>query len=553
MSCHDRKRRGPRKSPRRHLHLLWHPVRGAAHRPPALAATATAWTVGPRHPARNRDATGVCAQGTGTAPTGSEDCLTLNIWTPAVASSRRPVMVWLHGGDFRATSANFPNTDGQRFADEQNVVIVAANYRLGPFGFLTHTALTLEDRAYPSSGNYGLADQRAALRWVRDHIAAFGGDPENVTLFGQSAGAVSTSLHLVSPASRGLFHRAVLHSGQATARITTMAEAEAQGDAFARALGCTNPATVLACMRLATPGQVLGALTAAQQQFSEQQGAVRWVPVVDGVEVPDQPRELYRRGLFSRIPVIVGAMGDEGWNYVDRSFPSGLDALQYERALRTEFGMDADAILRIYPATAFANPKEALARVTADAEVVCEARRLARMLHYDGAPVYLYSFDYFVSAVPPGRAFHGLDQNFVFGNNFQAPSNHVLTPDDVSLFRTISTFWARFAETGDPEPSRRAGPVAAVSARPVRSSGRRLTIGPTLRVRRSPGRQRTIFAISSATSGSRSTSARRLASCQRRRVDRSRPMSSRCKYRNAARLLNDDESYFTAHGKRRLL
>ncbi len=163
--------------------------------------------------------------------------MTLNIWTPAVASSRRPVMVWLHSGDFRANSANSPNTDGQRFADEQNVVIVAANYRLGPFGFLTHTALTLEDRAYPSSGNYGLADQRAALRWVRDHIAAFGGDPENVTLFGQSAGAVSTSLHLVSPASRGLFHRAVLHSGQATARITTMAEAEAQGDAFARALG----------------------------------------------------------------------------------------------------------------------------------------------------------------------------------------------------------------------------------------------------------------------------------------------------------------------------
>jgi para-nitrobenzyl esterase len=145
-------------------------------------------------------------------------------------------------------------------------------------------------------------------------------------------------------------------------------------------------------------------------------------------------------------------VGDEGWTFVDRSFPAGLDALQYESALRTEFGMDADAILRIYPATAFANPKEALARVTADAEFVCEARRLARMVHYDGAPLYLYSFEYFVSAVPPGRAFHGLDSNFVFGNDFGAPSNHVLTPDDVSLFRTISTFWARFAETGDPNP-----------------------------------------------------------------------------------------------------
>ena len=353
---------------------------------------------------------------------------------------------------FPRTSSNFPNTEGRRFAEEQNVVIVAANYRLGPFGFLTHSALTLEDPAYPSSGNYGLADQRAALRWLRDNIAAFGGDPQNITLFGQSAGAISTSLHLVSPASRGLFHRAILQSGQASARTTTAVEAEAQGDAFARSLGCTNPATVLSCMRLASRDQVLGALTAAQQQFSEQQGAVRWVPVVDGVEVPDQPRELYRRGLFTRIPVMLGTVGDEGWAYVDRNFPTGLDALQYERAVRTEFGMDAEAVLRTYPAGAFASPKEALARLTADVEVVCEARRLARALHHDGAPVYLYSFEYIVNAVMPGRSFHGLDQNFVFGTNFPAPSNYILTDEEVSLFRAMSTFWARFAETGDPNP-----------------------------------------------------------------------------------------------------
>jgi para-nitrobenzyl esterase len=383
---------------------------------------------------------------------GVDDCLALNIWTPPPASSGRPVMLWLHGGDFRATSASFAATNGQRFAEEQNVVMVAANYRLGPFGFLAHRALTLEDPGYPSSGNYGLADQRAALQWVRDNIAAFGGDPERITLFGQSAGAISTSLHLVSPASRGLFQRAIFHSGQASSRTTTLSEAEAQGEAFATALRCTDRANVLACMRMATREQVFGALTAAQQQYSEQQGAVRWGPIVDGVEVPDQPRELYRRGLFARIPVIMGAVGDEGWNYVDRSFPSGLDALQYESAVRTEFGMDADAILRTYPLTAFATPKDALARLTGDVEVVCEARRVARVLHHDGAPVYVYSFDYVVDAVPPARAFHGLDLNFVFGNNFGAPSNHVLTADDLSLFRTISTFWARFAETGDPNP-----------------------------------------------------------------------------------------------------
>ena len=435
--------------------LRWRPPQPHA---PWAPATLNATTVPP-----------ICAQGTQTAPNASEDCLTLNIWTPALTSPRRSVMVWLHGGDFRATSANFPSTDGLRFAQEQNTVVVALNYRLGPFGFLAHNALTLEDPGYASSGNYGLADQRAALRWVRDNIAAFGGDPGNVTLFGQSAGAVSASLHLVSPASRGLFQRVILQSGQASARWTTTAEAEAVGDAFAARIGCTDRTRVVACMRSATADQVLAALPAAQQQFHEQQGAVRWVPVVDGVEVPDQPRELYRRGLFSRMPTIVGAVGDEGWAYVDRSFPSGLDALQYERAVRTEFGMDAEAILRLYPPTSFPTPKDALARLTGDAEVVCEARRVARLLHHDGAPVYVYSFEYIVDAVTPGRAFHGLDLNFVFGNNFAAPSNHVLTGGDLSLFGAIRTFWARFAETGDPNP--RGRPVQRPPYRPLDYGG----------------------------------------------------------------------------------
>jgi para-nitrobenzyl esterase len=209
---------------------------------------------------------------------------------------------------------------------------------------------------------------------------------------------------------------------------------------------------VVACLRQAGSDQVLRALPTAQQQFSETPGAVPWGPSVDGLEVPDQPRDLYRRGLFARIPVMVGAVGDEGWIYVDRSFPSGLDALQYERAVRGEFGMDADAVLKLYPPATFATPKDALSRLMGDFEVVCEARRVARALHHDGAPVYLYSFEYTVDAVSPGRSIHGLDVNFVFGTNFAAPSNHVLTARDLSLFDTISTFWARFAETGDPNP-----------------------------------------------------------------------------------------------------
>lgn len=383
---------------------------------------------------------------------GNEDCLTLNIWTPTVKSHRRgvPVIVWLHPGSFQAASSNLAASNGERFAAERGAIVVAPNYRLGPFGFLAHNAFALEDSNYPSSGNYGLADQRAALQWVRNSIADFGGDPDNVTLAGTSAGAVSVSLHLVSPFTRGLFQRAIIQSGYAFSRWRTTAESEGQGVAFANALGCADPASAAACLRSKSRDQVLAALPIGQMQVVEQEGRVAWEPVVDGFEVRDQPRELFRRGQFARMPVIIGANRDEGWTFVDRSFPGGLDALQYERAVRTEFGMDAEAVLRIYPATSYATPKDALARLTSDVEFVCEARRAARVLHHDGAPVFLYSFEYTVEPVTPGRAFHGLETNLLFGNNFAAPSNHVLAPADIAVFGTISSYWREFAETGSP-------------------------------------------------------------------------------------------------------
>ncbi len=409
-----------------------------------------------------------CAQ-SGAGPTGalsgSEDCLTLNIWAPTRPSRAEgvPVLVWLHTGNFQAANAHQPATDGGRFADARNAIVVAPNYRLGPFGFLAHASLTMEDPNYRASGNYGLADQRAALLWVRENIARFGGDPTNVTLAGQSAGGVSTSLHLISPASRGLFHRAIMKRGQASVRWRSAAEGEAQGEAFAAALGCTNSTTAAACMRFASRDQVLRALPRGTQQFVEEPGLVLWGPVVDGLEVPDQPRELYRRGLFSRMPIIIGAVGDEGWVYVDRSFPAGLDRQQYEQAVRKEFGMDAEAVLRVYPATAFPTPKDALARLTGDAGVVCEAQRVARVMHHDGAPLFLYSFEYTVDEVMPGRAFHGLEPNILFGNNYAAPT-HVLDAADLVIFDTMSTYWRRFMETGDPNP--RGRPVEWPSYRP---------------------------------------------------------------------------------------
>ena len=189
-------------------------------------------------------------------PSGSEDCLRLNVWTPNPLPSAAPVIVWLHPGSFSSASANFAPQNGEALAAATGAIVVATNYRLGPFGFLGHQALTTEGKV---AGNYGFLDQRAALMWVRDHIAAFGGDPGNVTLGGQSAGAQSVGLHLVSPGSQGLFHRAIMQSGFPSIRWRSHVDAQPQGEQFAATLGCaqTDPTLLLACLRSKTRDQVL--------------------------------------------------------------------------------------------------------------------------------------------------------------------------------------------------------------------------------------------------------------------------------------------------------
>jgi para-nitrobenzyl esterase len=169
----------------------------------------------------------------------NEDCLVLNVWTPGVDRARRPVMVWIHGGAFIAGSAADSYYDGAHFVEATDVVLVSLNYRLGPFGFLGHPSV---------GGNFGLLDQRAALEWVQRNIAKFGGDPANVTIFGESAGGISVCTHLVSPPSKGLFQRAIIESGPcSTGTGSTEKIAEAQGDALAKALGCVDAKTTVEC------------------------------------------------------------------------------------------------------------------------------------------------------------------------------------------------------------------------------------------------------------------------------------------------------------------
>ena len=385
------------------------------------------------------------------APQGVEDCLKLNIWTPNPLPANAPVIVWFHGGSFVNASANFAPQNGAALAASTGAIVVAPNYRLGPFGFLGHTALANEDSA---AGNYGLLDQRAALMWVHNQIAAFGGDPNNVTIAGQSAGGHSVALHLVSPGSAGLFHRAIMQSGFASVRWREAADARVQGDEFAAALGCTSAdaTTLVACLRSKSTSAVLLARPPALFEQLLETGRSQWTPIVDGLEVPDQPRALFEQGAFARVPVILGTTRDEGWTWVNRSFAASISEEQYAETVQREFGAGAAAILAEYAAAAFPSPKDALVQLVGDVEYACEARRVARLIEATKTPVYLYSFEYEVDAVIADRVAHGMDVNFVFGNNFAPPlfPAHALGPADLALSRATGAYWTRFASTGSP-------------------------------------------------------------------------------------------------------
>jgi para-nitrobenzyl esterase len=209
-------------------------------------------------------------------------------------------------------------------------------------------------------------------------------------------------------------------------------------------------------MRTRTRDQVLNALPIGSDQVLEGQ-RVQWSPVVDGLELPDQPRMLFESGAFARVPLMIGTNRDEGWVYVDRSFPAGLTAAQYDNTLATEFGTDAAAVASIYgtpdgatPEEAATSRKETLASIVGDAEYVCEAGRVARLVERMGTPVFEYLFDYELDPVAVDHVIHGLEVNVLFGNNFAAPSAYTLTDADRELFRAMAGYWARFAALGTP-------------------------------------------------------------------------------------------------------
>ncbi len=397
---------------------------------------------------------------------GNEDCLYLNVWTPASApAARLPVMVWIHGGGHTGGSGDGglsfidgkPQYDGQHLARNGDVVLVSFNYRLGPFGFLAHPALTAEEPAHPSSGNYGQEDQVAALRWVRDNIAAFGGNPNNVTIFGESAGGISVSLHLVSPQSAGLFQRAIIQSGAADRR-PTLGQVQFQGLAFASVLGCGGAPDVPACLRSKSRNEVLSALPLPAGFFFGQ-GAF-WGPIMDGHLIPDQPISAFLTGNFAQVPLIIGTTANEG-----TLFPAlvgaNLAPAVYDTFLNRFFGANADAVRAAYPCSntdcsAFAPPQfllspadNAIAEVATNGLFICPSRRVARAISSYDTPIYFYTFNHEVDSpfwpFDIGAA-HFAEISFVFGTAALSQ----LTAAEKPLSQAMMDYWTDFAWDGNP-------------------------------------------------------------------------------------------------------
>jgi para-nitrobenzyl esterase len=316
----------------------------------------------------------------------NEDCLYLNVFRPAGAARERaarlPVLFWIHGGGFINGSGD--QHDGALLARTNHVVVVSINYRLGVFGFL---ALPSLDREAPdaASGNYGLLDQEAALRWTRANIAAFGGDPGRVAIAGESAGGFAVCALLASPRARGLFDAAVIQSGSCISQ--TRESAETGGAAFAAAAGCPDPATAAACLRDKPAGALLGVAPATAAAVT-----------VGGATLPLAPADAVASGRFTRVPVINGANHDEG-----RTFAQGFADLtqqQYEAFVQSSFGADAPRVLERYPWSAFPSPYTAayaIGAIWTDSGQIggiggCATLRLTR--DFDRwTPTFAYQFD----------------------------------------------------------------------------------------------------------------------------------------------------------------
>jgi len=383
----------------------------------------------------------------------SEDCLFLNIWRP-MRPGPFPVMVRIHGGAYQGETASIPMYIADRLAENGAVVVVTINYRMNVFGFLAHPALAAEDPD-GGTGNYGTLDQIAALEWVRDNIEAFGGDPGNVTIFGESAGGWSVCTLLATPLAEGLFHRAIMESGGCVASLS-LEQGGDNGCTATSELGCRRcDEGDLQCMRRAEAGQVLGAMTRPLSVRLLRRG-LRYIPHEDGHVLTGKPLAMIESGRFNRVPFLAGSNRDEF--RVVLGLRPGLwlgGARLYRARLRREFGDRADEIFRLYPPDAFDGAKNAYAAILTDRSIGCPTYDGVTAVSGQQGASYYYRFDYrgmnFGSFI---GAMHWMEVPFVHMNFDRWPLGALYGPWNISeakaLASVIQAYWTNFARTGDP-------------------------------------------------------------------------------------------------------
>lgn len=377
----------------------------------------------------------------------SEDCLNLTVWTPdgATPKARRPVMVWIHGGGFLNGSSDIYNA--RRLVTRGDIVVVAINYRLGPLGFLAHPALTGPNGEAP--GNYGLADQQAALRWVRDNIAAFGGDPGKVTIAGESAGAMSVCDHLVAPESTGLFRSAIMQSGPCQVQATLQAAQRISGD-YAAKVGCARAASVARCLRDLPADRLT-----TGPPYVRIGSNILTGPVTGTRRLPIAPPTAAVTGSTARVPVLIGSTADEFTLFVATTYLRRKGLPPYRTLLADTFGAEAPAVAAQYPLSRYdGSTALAYAAAVTDGVFACPIGVLATSLSRR-QPVYAYEFsDRTAPAPEPLRtvpfsvgAAHALELRYLFDMAGAPPLN----PQQRELADRMIAYWSRFVTVGAPD------------------------------------------------------------------------------------------------------
>jgi para-nitrobenzyl esterase len=372
----------------------------------------------------------------------SEDCLTLNVWTPANARNA-PVFFWIYGGALQSGASREPMYDGKRLA-ERGIVVVSINYRLGVLGWLAHPELSTES-SRGISGNYGLHDQIRALTWVKENIGAFGGDAANVTIGGETAGALSVMYLMASPLARGLFAKGIAESAYmiSTPALKTAVHGAPSAEQAGLTLMGQLKAADLAAMRAMPAEQI----TAAAARF----GYGPW-GAVDGIVLPDQLVNVFDQGKQARVPLLAGFNSGEIRSLAPLAPPVPASAAAYETTIRERYGDLADEFLKLYPSDTL---KESIFATTRDALYGWTAERLVRKQSALGVPAYLYLWDHGYPAADSAglHAFHASELPYVFdtfdGTSPLWPKN-AHTPEEDALAAAMGDYWTSFARTGRP-------------------------------------------------------------------------------------------------------